>query len=116
MELQVDSADSPAWQAIIGRFREEVEAAYGENLERIVLYGSRARGDWEAESDIDLLVVLRHMTDFWAELRRLEAVAYNTTFGSGVPIVLSVIPIRAEEFMKPATPFVSNLRREGILV
>jgi uncharacterized protein len=116
MELQADSANSPSWQAIVGRFRKQVEATYGENLEQIVLYGSRARGDWEAESDIDLLVVLKQMKDFWADLRTLEAVAYNTTFGSGVPVVLSVIPIKVEEFMMPATPFVSNLRREGVLV
>jgi uncharacterized protein len=116
MALPADSTHGPSWQTIVGRFRTEVEAAYGENLDQIVLYGSRARGDWEAESDIDLLVVLKQIKDFWADVRMLEAIAYNTTFGSGVPIVLSVIPIRTEEFMMPATPFVSNLRREGVLV
>ncbi len=116
MDGHADSTSNQPWQVIIARFRKEVEATYGGNLDRVILYGSRARGDWVAESDVDLLVVLKEMKDFWDEVRRLEAIAYNVTFGSGVPIVLSVVPIKAEDFLTPVTPFVHNLRREGIPV
>lgn len=116
MDDQPDLTRSTSWQAVIGRFRRAVEETYGKNLDQIILYGSRARGDWQAESDVDLLVVLKEMNDFWGEVRRLEAIAYNATFGSGIPIMLSVVPIKAEDFMAPATPFLRNLRREGIPV
>ncbi len=104
------------WQDIVKRFKREVEGLYGENLEQIILFGSRARGDWEGASDVDLLVVLRDMDDFWAELRRLEAIAYQVSFGDGHPIVLSVIPIRAREFAGQDSAFVKNLRKEGSAV
>lgn len=116
MDDHPDLTSSSSWQALIDRFRKTVEETYGENLDQIILYGSRARGDWEAESDVDLLVVLKELKDFWGEVRRLEAIAYHTTFGSGVPILLSVIPVKAEDFMTPVTPFLRNLRREGIPV
>ena len=38
-------ADTPSEDAILSRFRSALGKAYGERLERVVLYGSRARGD-----------------------------------------------------------------------
>lgn len=32
---------------------------YGDRLDRVILYGSYARGDFHAESDVDFLVVLK---------------------------------------------------------
>ena len=33
---------------ILARLRADLDAAYGEGLERVVLFGSRARGELEA--------------------------------------------------------------------
>lgn len=37
----------------------ELKVHYGERLERVAVFGSRARGDLGPDSDIDLLIVLR---------------------------------------------------------
>ena len=42
----MDAADP-----ILSRFRAEMRALYGARLERLVLFGSRARGDAKAGSD-----------------------------------------------------------------
>ena len=45
------------WAALdtfVARLREQ----YGDRVVRVVLFGSKARGDYDAESDLDLLVVL----------------------------------------------------------
>jgi uncharacterized protein len=39
-------------------FRERLRAEYGERLRDLRLFGSKARGDWHDESDIDLLLLL----------------------------------------------------------
>ncbi len=41
----------------IAEMVETARRAFGERLRRIVLYGSYARGDYDAESDVDLLVL-----------------------------------------------------------
>ncbi len=43
---------------LLQQFRDELERDLGSNLERLVLYGSRARGDEMPDSDADVLVVL----------------------------------------------------------
>jgi predicted nucleotidyltransferase len=45
---------------------------YGDQVDRILLYGSRARGDNRPDSDIDILVVLKD--DFnYSEILRLSS-------------------------------------------
>ena len=44
---------------IVQRFKERVTEALGDRLDRIVLFGSRARGDAEEDSDFDFLVTVQ---------------------------------------------------------
>ncbi|MCY7349633.1 MAG: nucleotidyltransferase domain-containing protein [Cytophagaceae bacterium] len=43
-------------RALTGEFVQRMQQHYGKRLARVVLYGSYARGDFHAESDVDLLV------------------------------------------------------------
>lgn len=57
------------------KFMERLLAERGEEVEFVVLYGSRAREDWKQHSDFDILVglreddgkpFLRRLDEFWA--------------------------------------------------
>ncbi len=52
--LQLSSADRGALDAYIA----SLYAQYGDRLQRVVLFGSKARGDADTESDLDVLIVL----------------------------------------------------------
>lgn len=65
--MATETADDP----ILKRFRAAVAQIYGDRLARVVLFGSRARGDAGPDSDYDVAVFLRDMPDRWAELDRL---------------------------------------------
>jgi predicted nucleotidyltransferase len=50
---------NPKIKPILDELREALATHYDERLAKLVLFGSQARGDAEADSDIDVLVVLR---------------------------------------------------------
>src|SRR5256885_16195843 len=56
---------------ILKRFRAAVDEIYGDRIERVVLFGSRARGDAREDSDYDIAVFLNDLTDRWREMHRL---------------------------------------------
>jgi predicted nucleotidyltransferase len=49
----------PTQRAALERLASAVRGLLGERLDRILLFGSRARGDAEPDSDIDVLVLTR---------------------------------------------------------
>jgi uncharacterized protein len=56
---------------ILARFRAALAELYGDRIERVVLYGSRARGDALPDSDYDVAVFLRNLSNRWQEVRRI---------------------------------------------
>ena len=48
--------DEQRW---LERFRDALAADYGDVVEKAVLFGSKARGDWRADSDIDVMVIVK---------------------------------------------------------
>ena len=56
---------------ILGSFRQALDEIYGDRLDRVVLFGSRARGDAGPGSDYDVAVFLKSMDSRWSELNRL---------------------------------------------
>jgi predicted nucleotidyltransferase len=63
-------ATSRSVDPIIERLRRALDELYGGRIERVVLFGSRARGDASDDSDYDVAVFLRDLTDRWQELDR----------------------------------------------
>ena len=53
---------------VLARYRDALLARFPDQLQRLILFGSQARGDATAESDIDVLVVVN-----WEE-EKLELV------------------------------------------
>jgi len=48
--------------AALGEFQNQLIKKFGSDLVMIKLFGSKARGDFHQESDIDVLVVIRKLT------------------------------------------------------
>jgi hypothetical protein len=75
---------TPAEQGALEGFVRDVRAAFGERLERLVLFGSRARGEGDEESDLDVLVLLRGATR--EDQLRIYDLAYDRYAEAGVDI------------------------------
>jgi predicted nucleotidyltransferase len=64
-------ATTPADDPILRRFKAALSAVYGDRIERVILFGSRARGEARPDSDYDIAVFLKELPDVWRERRRL---------------------------------------------
>jgi uncharacterized protein len=71
-----DAAALTRANPILARFRAALDEMYGAQLERVVLFGSQARGDARPDSDYDVAVFLNGSEktfNRWAELDKLAA-------------------------------------------
>ncbi len=58
-------------QPILAKFRSALTEMYGARLERVILFGSQARGEARPDSDYDIAIFLNGMngsSDRWTEL------------------------------------------------
>jgi uncharacterized protein (UPF0332 family)/predicted nucleotidyltransferase len=101
----------PAADPVLRRFCAALEAIYGERIERIVLFGSRARGEAHRESDYDIAVFLRELTDWRAEQRRLMDLKLQLIDATGEDI--QAIPFPAGSY-GARTPLMHEIRLDGI--
>jgi predicted nucleotidyltransferase len=106
-EVTTGSSD----EQLARRVARELRELYGERLKQVVLFGSRARGDADPDSDMDLIVVLDPMEDRWAEHDRMDELLWRETLETG--IVLSAIPLSVKEFDEPKTMAIRSARMEG---
>jgi uncharacterized protein len=92
-------------------FKNKVQTAIGDKFSALILYGSCARGDNVRGSDIDLLLLLRNPLtpleeEQLAQLKSEQSLAFDT--------LLSCFPYSEEAWTSWQTPFLVNLRNEGI--
>jgi uncharacterized protein len=102
----------PHLSEILLTLRQYLETLYGDNLARVVLYGSQARGDATDESDIDVLVTLHESFDYVTEVNRTTPFIVDLCLDR--EILISVAFASDRHFNETQSPFFMNLRREGI--
>ncbi len=64
---------SPNTDRTLRRFRAALDQTYGDRLERVVLYGWRARGDHRPASDYDIAVFIKDPGTLRDEVHRLAS-------------------------------------------
>ena len=96
---------------VLTRFRAALEAAYGDRIERVVLFGSRARGDHRPDSDYDVAVFLRDYRSFGRESKRLAEIGVDLLYETGA--LISALPL-PEGSYNERTGLMHEMRREGI--
>jgi predicted nucleotidyltransferase len=96
---------------ILKRFRADLDALYGERIERVVLYGSRARGDAQVDSDYDIAVFLSDMRDRRGEMNRLADLGTHILYDTGELVHAMPFPERSYE---DRTPLMHEVRLHGV--
>jgi predicted nucleotidyltransferase len=86
-----------------------VRARFGGRVRRIVLFGSRARGEGRSDSDLEVLVLVDGLAR--DERRAVQDLAFDVGFEHG--LVLSPIAAAAESWVGD-TPLAAEIERDGV--
>ena len=85
------------------------------NIEKVILYGSVARGTNDEDSDVDIMVIVKNELDKFTEDKLSDFIVdMNLKYDK----VFSVIDVNVNKFHKwaDALPFYKNVDREGIVL
>ena len=99
--------------ALTAEFKQAMQTLYGDRLLKVVLYGSYARGDFHAESDVDFLIVLRGSE--LSKMREMDAYyPVRSALSEKYAVNISITPVEEKRFIESDYLFFCNVRREGI--
>ena len=101
-------------QALLSELKSRLGELYGERLKSLILFGSHARGDVRADSDVDVMVVLRGPVDAHAEIHRMVPTVVELELAWGT--LLSVLPVAEIDYHRASKSVIAEARREGTTV
>ena len=100
---------------IVEEFKRQVEQRFPGELIRVVLFGSKVRGDATRESDIDVLVVI--CSEGWRLGDEIRSLGYALELEHGVVLSIQVMSERHyEELRLCGSQFFKAVEREGVSV
>ena len=90
---------------------------FGVYLSKIIVYGSYARGNYQDNSDVDVMVLVKLPE---IEIKKLENDVYDIAFEIEMDTGIDISPIIKNEaqyeYWVDVLPFYRNIREEGVVV
>lgn len=97
---------------LLEELKSGLEAFYGSQLRGVYLFGSYARGDQDAESDLDILIILSHFERYSAEIERTGELVSSLSLKYGVSISRKFI--KESLWASVDSALLLNMRAEAI--
>jgi predicted nucleotidyltransferase len=98
----------------LARCKKTLARHYGKRFQGLILYGSVARADADAASDIDLLVLLAPPFDYSAEMRAIVDLLYPIQMETD-PLI-SAKPAPVSDYATGSISIYRTIQREGVAV
>lgn len=88
-----------------------------DKIYKIILYGSYARGDFDTESDVDIMIVLACDEKELSEYRKkVSILASRISLENDIEVSLLLKNRDTFEHRLPILPFYQNIEREGVVL
>lgn len=99
---------------LLDSYVEFVKSVYGSHVKKIILFGSYARGDFNQDSDIDIMILL-DISDI--EAKDYQEKLFDATYDFNMDNDVDINPMAHSEKLFyswiDAYPFFNNINREG---
>lgn len=94
-----------------------LRAFFGDKLCSVILYGSYARGDYDEESDIDVMALVNMNKEELAAYRR-KVCDFSSDLDLKYDVLLSIKLQDKETYEQWVTvlPFFRNIKKDGVLL
>lgn len=104
-------------QLLLEQYVNEIKKIYGIHLKEVILYGSYARGDFNADSDIDIMILL-DITDLEAKVYFDSLIDMTYDFNMDNDLDINPYAKSKAHFMKWVNdyPFYANVNKEGVVL
>ena len=100
-------------KSLTNRIKAYLTTIYGEGITKVILYGSHVRGEPTKDSDIDVLVLVDQSLNPFEVRDSLSELLYDMLLEEGD--LVSVIVIPEGLFETYNSPFMMNVRKEGLV-
>ena len=97
---------------LLAELKERLLALYGKRLKEVYLFGSYAREEADAESDVDVLIVLDRVDDYSGEISRTSYLIAELSLQNDVS--LSRVFVSEQRWREDQSLFYLNVRAEAV--
>jgi predicted nucleotidyltransferase len=102
---------------VTSEVNDELLKLFGDKIERIILYGSYARGDFDLESDIDIMILLNcDQKEILENRKAISQIASRVGLKNDVMVSLLARNCTEYESNMKYQPFYQNIEKEGVKV
>ena len=115
--MQKREITEPRVKAVSQRVVEAAKDTLGDKLDKVILYGSYVRGDYDRDSDIDFFI-LADVTQEEASIKRSDIRNQIPDIDLEFDLLVSLHVTGSEIFNKfiDTLPFYTNVVREGVVL
>jgi len=100
---------------VIEEFKKRVKKEFADEIRKIILFGSKARGDSQKNSDIDIFVITTH--DDWRKGDKIREIGYDLDEQIDYRLSIQVISESHIDYLKRNNfQFIKNIKSEGIVI
>ena len=101
----------PADDPVLVLFQKALDEVFGSRIDRVVLFGSLARGDAHPEADNDVAIFLKEPSELWDELGKLSHITTATLNDTGAVISAKFFYAGA---YRERSPLMNEIRDDGL--